>query len=36
QPEWGTSNSREIVFNYVLEHPDWRISLQTHKYLQVR
>ncbi len=36
QPEWGTPGSRDIVFNYVLKHPEWRISLQTHKFLGVQ
>ena len=36
QPEWSTSSSKELIFNYVLKHPQWRISLQTHKLLQVR
>jgi 7-carboxy-7-deazaguanine synthase len=36
QPEWDTPESRGIIFEYVLKHPQWRISLQTHKFLQVR
>jgi organic radical activating enzyme len=36
QPEWSTAESRELIFDYVLHHPQWRISLQTHKLLQVR
>lgn len=36
QPEWHTPSSQELVFNYVLKHPEWRISLQTHKFLGVR
>ncbi len=36
QPEWNTPQSKDLVFNYVLQHPQWRISLQTHKLLQVR
>ena len=36
QPEWNTPASRELIFNYVLAHPDWRISLQTHKFMRVR
>ena len=35
QPEWGTLRSRELVFSYVLQHPEWRVSLQTHKFLGV-
>lgn len=36
QPEWSTSRSKDLIFDYVLKHPQWRISLQTHKLLQVR
>ena len=36
QPEWNTPTSRDLIFNYVLKNPQWRISLQTHKLLQVR
>lgn len=36
QPEWTTTASRSLVFEYVLSHPEWRISLQTHKFLDVR
>ena len=36
QPEWETPNSQEIVFRYVLKHAEWRVSLQTHKFLGVQ
>ncbi len=36
QPEWNQPESKDLIFNYVLQHPQWRISLQTHKLLQVR
>ena len=36
QPEWNTPTSQDLVFKYVLKHPEWRISLQTHKFLGVR
>jgi organic radical activating enzyme len=35
QPEWNTLNSKDLVFNYVVQHSQWRISLQTHKLLAV-
>jgi organic radical activating enzyme len=35
QPEWGTPESMELIVDYVKEHPEWGISLQTHKYLNV-
>ena len=36
QPEWNTPKSKEIIIKYVLNNPQWRISLQTHKLLKVR
>lgn len=36
QPEWNTPQSKDLIFNYILQHPQWRISLQTHKLLDVR
>jgi organic radical activating enzyme len=36
QPEW--SNKQEItplIVDYVMNHPKWRVSLQTHKYLNI-
>lgn len=35
QPEWNTPSIAQKVFSYVLEHPQWSVSLQTHKYLKV-
>ena len=36
QPEWNTPESQSLIFEYVLHHPQWRISLQTHKFLGIR
>jgi organic radical activating enzyme len=36
QPEWNTPESQELVFQYVLKYPQWRVSLQTHKLMGVR
>lgn len=36
QPEWQTPASQSLVLDYVRQHPHWRISLQTHKFLGVR
>ena len=36
QPEWG--REPEVlpqIISYVKEHPEWRVSLQSHKYMQV-
>lgn len=36
QPEWDRRETmHDLIINYVLDHPEWRISLQTHKYLGV-
>lgn len=36
QPEWDTAKAMPLIVEYVKEHPQWGISLQTHKYLGVR
>jgi 7-carboxy-7-deazaguanine synthase len=36
QPEWNTPASQQLIFDYVLTHPQWRVSLQTHKFLNIR
>lgn len=36
QPEWNTPDSYALIFEYVLSHPEWRISLQTHKFTNIR
>ncbi|MEO0542157.1 MAG: 7-carboxy-7-deazaguanine synthase QueE, partial [Cyanobacteria bacterium P01_A01_bin.105] len=36
QPEWNSPNSPQLIVDYILRHPDWRLSLQTHKFLGVR
>lgn len=36
QPEWNTPTSQKIIFDYVLKHPQWKFSLQTHKFLGVQ
>ena len=36
QPEWDTPDSYALIFEYVLSHPQWRISLQTHKFTNIR
>lgn len=36
QPEWSVSKSiMETLTNYVMQHPKWRISLQSHKYMGI-
>ncbi|MEB3338435.1 MAG: 7-carboxy-7-deazaguanine synthase QueE [Leptolyngbyaceae bacterium] len=36
QAEWNTPASQALIFEYVLQHPKWRVSLQTHKLLGVQ
>ncbi len=36
QPEWNSPQSQMLIFDYILTHPQWQMSLQTHKFLGVR
>ncbi len=36
QPEWEKEGAVELIIEYVKEHPEWAISLQTHKFMGVR
>lgn len=36
QPEWNSPQSKDLIFEYILQHPQWRISLQTHKLLKIQ
>ncbi len=36
QPEWNSADSKSLIFEYILKHPQWRISLQTHKMLKIQ
>lgn len=37
QAEWDSRNAvHPLMFGYVLRHPRWRISIQTHKILNIR
>lgn len=36
QPEWDKSSEMlPLIIDYVKNHPQWQISLQTHKYMQI-
>jgi organic radical activating enzyme len=35
QPQWYRPESMQWIVAYVQQHPRWRISLQTHKYLEI-
>lgn len=36
QPEWNSPHMIESIVDYVKQNPDWAISLQTHKYLNIQ
>ncbi len=36
QPEWSVVNKiMPVITDYVMEHPEWRVSLQAHKYMKI-
>ena len=36
QPEWSNAEkTMPIIIDYVLNHPEWNVSLQTHKYMNI-
>jgi len=35
QPEWDTPSSVKLIVDYVKKNPQWGISLQTHKFIDV-
>ncbi len=36
QPEWGKRDiMTPLIIDYIKEHPEWQLSLQTHKYLNI-
>jgi organic radical activating enzyme len=36
QPEWSVrSKVTPLIVDYVMQHPKWKVSLQTHKYLNI-
>jgi len=36
QPEWNSSEKMlPKIIDYILQHPKWRISLQSHKYINI-
>ncbi|WP_267384386.1 7-carboxy-7-deazaguanine synthase QueE [Cyanobacterium sp. uoEpiScrs1] len=36
QPEWNKLKSKQLIYDFVLKHPDWRISVQIHKFLEFK
>lgn len=36
QPEWSVAGKiMPVIVNYIKEHPKWRMSLQSHKYMNI-
>ncbi|NQW36396.1 MAG: 7-carboxy-7-deazaguanine synthase QueE [Flavobacteriales bacterium] len=36
QPEWSKrAELNNVIIDYVMQHPQWKISLQTHKFLNI-
>ena len=36
QPEWSSKEKMiPLIIDYVMKNPEWKISIQTHKYLQI-
>ena len=36
QPEWSKREKvMPLIVDYVMKHPKWKVSLQTHKYLNI-
>src|SRR5690606_28596104 len=36
QPEWNKQQKvKSLIINFVKQNPNWRISLQTHKFLEI-
>ncbi|MEY3544349.1 MAG: hypothetical protein RLZZ106_1147 [Cyanobacteriota bacterium] len=36
QPGWQSTTGQQLAIDYVRRHPEWRLSLQSHKWLGVR
>jgi len=36
QPAWGSTAGQDLALAHVRRHRQWRLSLQTHKWLQIR
>ncbi len=35
QPEWNSTKLTPIILNYIQDNPQWRLSLQMHKFLNI-
>ena len=36
QPAWDNANGFSLAIDFVKNNPDWKLSLQTHKYLKIK
>ena len=36
QPEWNKPESIQLIYDFVVQYPDWKISIQMHKFLNFR
>ena len=36
QPVWDSETAQDLAIHHVKQHPRWRLSLQSHKFLQIR
>ena len=36
QPVWNSETAQDLAIHHVKQHPRWRLSLQSHKFLQIR
>jgi organic radical activating enzyme len=36
QPVWDSETAQGLAIHHVQQHPRWRLSLQSHKFLQIR
>ena len=36
QPAWNNANGFSLAIDFVKNNPDWKLSLQTHKYLKIK
>lgn len=36
QPQWSNKRALQLIIDYILEYPRWTLSLQTHKYIDIK
>ena len=36
QPAWGNNDGFSLAIDFIKNNPDWNLSLQTHKYLEIK